>query len=63
LGEPEAEARIRAQATREERLAAADVVLENNGTPAELAALVDRFWAGLESGGSSPQIKGGEVLD
>ncbi len=42
----EAEARVRAQATRAERLAAADVVLGNNGTPADLAAEVERFWRG-----------------
>jgi dephospho-CoA kinase len=63
LGEPEAAARIRAQATREARLAAADVVLENNGTQAELAAAVDRFWAGLESAGSPLKIKGPIDLD
>ena len=49
LSEPEAQARIRAQAGRDARLAAADVVLPNNGSPVEFAAAVDRFWAGLES--------------
>ena len=47
FSEPEAQARVRAQAGREARLAAADVVLPNNGSPAELAAAVDRFWTGL----------------
>ncbi|MFT4109945.1 dephospho-CoA kinase [Propionicimonas sp.] len=47
LGEEEALARLRAQADRERRLAAADVVLRNDGTPADLADRVDRFWAGL----------------
>ena len=32
------------QATDEERRAVADVVLDNSGTPEELAAQVDRFW-------------------
>lgn len=51
LSEPEARARVLAQATREARLAAADVVLQNNGTPADLAAAVDRLWQEWESGG------------
>lgn len=36
--------RLAAQATREARLAVADHVLRNDGTPAELAGEVDRFW-------------------
>ncbi|CAA9376022.1 MAG: Dephospho-CoA kinase [uncultured Propionibacteriaceae bacterium] len=44
LSAAEAEARIGAQATREERLAAADHVIDNNGTPQQLAAQVDRLW-------------------
>jgi dephospho-CoA kinase len=41
-------ARIAAQATREERLAAADVVIDNSGTPEDLAAEVDRAWGWIE---------------
>lgn len=41
----EAAARVAAQAPRDVRLAQADVVIENNGTLAELDAQVDRFWA------------------
>ena len=41
----DARARIAAQATDEQRRAVADVVLDNSGTPEELAAQVDRFWA------------------
>lgn len=52
LTESEVEARIRAQATRAARLAAADVVLPNNGTPEELAAAVDRLWAEWERAGA-----------
>ncbi len=40
----DAEARIEAQITREERLAGADFVVDNSGTPAQLDAEVDRLW-------------------
>lgn len=40
----QARARVRAQAGRAERLAVADVVIDNSGTPAELLAQVDRLW-------------------
>jgi len=49
LTEAEARARLRAQATRDARLAAADVVLHNNGTPEDLAAAVDRLWTDWKS--------------
>ena len=45
LGEAEADARIAAQASRAERLAVADVVLDNNGTRADLARHVAELWA------------------
>jgi dephospho-CoA kinase len=45
MTEEDARARIAAQATDDERRAVADVVLDNSGTPEELAARVDRFWA------------------
>lgn len=45
LAEADARARIAAQATDEQRRAVAHVVLDNSGTPEELAAQVDRFWA------------------
>jgi dephospho-CoA kinase len=45
LAEADARARIAAQATDEQRRAVADVVLDNSGTPEELAAQVERFWA------------------
>lgn len=41
----DAEARIAAQATDEERAAVADVVLDGSGTPENLAAQVDALWA------------------
>ena len=52
LSEAEAQARLRAQASREARLAAAHVVLRNNGTRDDLAAAVDRLWAEWESVGA-----------
>jgi dephospho-CoA kinase len=42
-------ARIAAQATRDHRLAAADVVIDNSGTRAHLEAQVSRLWQGLMS--------------
>ncbi len=45
LAEDDARARIAAQATDAQRRAAADVVLDNGGTPEDLAAQVERFWA------------------
>jgi dephospho-CoA kinase len=41
----DARARMAAQATDEQRRAVADVVLRNDGTPDQLRAQVDRFWA------------------
>jgi dephospho-CoA kinase len=41
----DARARIAAQATDEKRRAIADVVLDNSGTPEQLAEQVDRLWA------------------
>lgn len=44
LAAEDARARIAVQATDDARRAVADVVLDNSGTPEELAAQVDRFW-------------------
>ncbi|HCE60725.1 MAG TPA: dephospho-CoA kinase [Janibacter terrae] len=44
MPEDEARSRIAAQATDEERRAVADVLLDNNGSPEELVAAVDRLW-------------------
>jgi dephospho-CoA kinase len=43
----DAGARIDAQATREQRRAAADVVIDNDGDLAGLQAQVERLWADL----------------
>jgi dephospho-CoA kinase len=45
----EAEARMAAQATREDRLAAADHVIMNNGSLADLDRETDRVWSELVS--------------
>ncbi len=49
LDEAAAQARIAAQASRATRLAAADVVIDNSGTPEELARQVDALWQRLTS--------------
>ncbi len=49
--EADARARMAAQASREQRLAAADVVIGNDGTPAELAERVDAVWRELSARG------------
>lgn len=46
----DAEARMARQASREERLAKADVVLDNSGTVAELRDQVDDLWRRITSG-------------
>ena len=49
LSQDEASARIAAQATRDQRRAAADHVIVNDATTQELAAAVDRVWEFLRS--------------
>lgn len=49
MTEAEARARIAAQATREQRLAKADVVIDNTGTVADLVARVDEVWKALRA--------------
>jgi dephospho-CoA kinase len=49
LNRAEAEARIAAQASREERLAVADVILDNSGSTAHLRSQVDKLWSDLAS--------------
>jgi dephospho-CoA kinase len=48
MTEEDARARMAVQASREERLAAADIVLDNSGTPEALLDEVDHLWPGLE---------------
>jgi dephospho-CoA kinase len=48
MGEDDARARMAAQATREQRLEGADLVIDNSGTREHLEAEVARVWAALE---------------
>ena len=48
FSEADARARVARQASREERVAKADVVIDNSGTLAELEAQVDSAWAWIE---------------
>jgi len=47
MREADARARMARQASREDRLAKADLVIDNSGTPADLAARVDEVWPEL----------------
>ena len=49
MSREEAESRIAAQATREQRLAAADIVIPNVGTLTDLTKQVDDLWSDLIS--------------
>ena len=49
LSRAEAESRIAAQASREDRKRAADVVLDNTGSLAQLREQIDALWAELSS--------------
>jgi dephospho-CoA kinase len=50
MTEADARARMAAQASRETRLAAADEVLDNSGSPDDLEAAVGRLWGRLTGG-------------
>ena len=49
MAEDQARARMAAQATRDERLAVADIVIDNSGTLEDLDRRVSDVWATLES--------------
>ena len=49
MSEADARARIANQASREERLAKADVVVDNSGSLADLEAEVDEAWGWIQS--------------
>ncbi|MEO6124804.1 MAG: dephospho-CoA kinase [Ilumatobacteraceae bacterium] len=48
MDESDARARIARQATREERIAKADFVIDNSGSPADLAAKVPALWEWMQ---------------
>jgi dephospho-CoA kinase len=47
MSEDEARARIASQASREDRLAKADLVVDNSGTPADLDRRINEIWSAL----------------
>jgi dephospho-CoA kinase len=49
MPEDQARARIAAQATRDQRLAVADIVIDNSGTRADLTRRVDEVWGELRA--------------
>ncbi len=49
MDEADARARIANQISREERVAGADLVIDNGGTEADLDAQVDRAWAWIQA--------------
>jgi dephospho-CoA kinase len=49
MAEEQARARMAAQATRDQRLAVADIVIDNSGTREELDRRVDEVWADLQA--------------
>lgn len=53
MSEPDARARIGAQATRDQRLAAATYVLDNSGTLERLREQVEHLWTTLQARASS----------
>jgi dephospho-CoA kinase len=55
MREADARARMARQVPREERLAKADLVLDNSGSLEALAAQVDAAWPRLLALGSRPQ--------
>jgi dephospho-CoA kinase len=56
MTEDDARARMAAQASREDRLAAADIVLDNSGTPEALLDEVAHLWPGLERLAAQPSL-------
>jgi dephospho-CoA kinase len=54
MSEADAKARIAAQATREQRLAIADYVVDNSGSLAQLKAEVDDLWSILSGAAAGP---------
>ena len=57
MDEADVRRRIGAQATRAQRLARADLVIRNDGTPADLAAEVDRAWEWIQArSGDDPGV-------
>ncbi|MDQ4500944.1 dephospho-CoA kinase [Sinomonas sp. ASV322] len=60
MGEDQARARMAAQASGEERRAAADHVIENRGSLSELRAAVDRLWRDVLEPAATSEGRGAE---
>jgi len=54
MREDDARSRMARQVSREDRLAKADLVIDNSGTPADLAAEIDEAWPRLLALGAAP---------
>ncbi|MDH4170472.1 MAG: dephospho-CoA kinase, partial [Acidimicrobiia bacterium] len=54
FSEDDARSRIANQASREDRLAVADFVVDNGGDLADLAAQIDACWAWIQSVAAAP---------
>jgi dephospho-CoA kinase len=54
MREDDVRARMAKQATREDRLARADRVIDNSGTPADLDAQVDEAWDWIQTLPAAP---------
>jgi dephospho-CoA kinase len=54
MREDDARSRMARQVSREDRLAKADLVIDNSGTPADLAAAIDEAWPQLLALGAAP---------
>jgi dephospho-CoA kinase len=63
MAEEDARARMSRQATREERLARADLVIDNSGSPEDLARLVDELWPAIQALGVGAEEAVAEVGD
>ena len=57
LNEADVRRRIEVQASREDRLAAADVVIDNSGSVADTTAQVDALWRRLAMSGGSTSVE------
>ncbi len=56
LAESDARARMASQMSREDRVAKADFVIDNSGTETDLAEVVAKAWAWIESLPESPRL-------
>jgi len=60
MTEADARARVAAQASREQRTGAADLVIDNTGPVDELALIVGGVWDELVSRAAAQDVPGGD---